>query len=688
MLPSTFRHIKGISAKKEAQLWRVGVLTWDDLEGRLNPQYSLFSDATRPTESLNLIRLSKEAYRVGNADFFAQYLDRQEHYRIALEYPNDTLFLDIETTGLSRYYDYITLIGWSIGGEYDVYVRGDSDEKLRAALSRAKTVVTFNGTIFDLPFVRQEFREVSIPKAHVDLRFLSRRAGLSGGQKAIEESIGLQRGSEIKEMTGEGAPVLWHRYRRGDLKALKLLIEYNHADIEGMKHIFDYTVTKLAKEQHWPKSSNGLTRFSDLESELRWVANSRLSSGTEIVPYSEEARPAINIDDLILTDREPRLCVVGIDLTGHESRKSGWCALEGRSATTRELGTDREIISETIKVRPYLVSIDSPLSLPTGRTSVDDSDPGREKYGIMRYCERVLKKRGVNVYPALIPSMQKLTARGIRLANKFRSLGLPVIESYPGAAQDVMNIPRKRASIEFLERGLAEFGIEGDFIVNPVSHDQLDAITSAIVGVFFWSGKFEKLGDGRYGEEALIIPDLTVDPTKWRGRIVVGVSGPVAAGKTTAAQYLAQRGFSYGRYSQVIEQIARESNRLPSKKMLQNVGRDVNKRFGQRWLGRKLLQMLPAEGNLVIDGVRFKEDHAFLVEVFGPAYFHMHVTAPFQVREKRYKAREGRGADFKKIDSHPVERHAGELRELAMVVENVSSIAALESEIDAILDAN
>ena len=37
-----------------------------------------------------------------------------------LERPRDILFLDIETTGLSRYYDYVTLIGFAIDGEYRV----------------------------------------------------------------------------------------------------------------------------------------------------------------------------------------------------------------------------------------------------------------------------------------------------------------------------------------------------------------------------------------------------------------------------------------------------------------------------------------------------------------------------------------------------------------------------------------
>src|SRR5207302_6513839 len=122
---------------------------------------------------------------------------------------------------------------------------------------------------------------------------------------------------------------------------------------------------------------------------------------------------------------------------------------------------------------------------------VTNDEPGRDEFGILRQCERILKRRGVNVYPSLIDSMQNLTARGIRLANALRSMGVPVIESYPGAAQDIMGIPRKRASLEYLKDGLADFGIEGDFITNKVSHDELDAITSAIVGVFFWSGKFE-----------------------------------------------------------------------------------------------------------------------------------------------------------------------------------------------------
>ena len=63
----------------------------------------------------------------------------------------------------------------------------------------------------------------------------------------------------------------------------------------------------------------------------------------------------------------------------------------------------------------------------------------------------------------------------MRLAERFRSLGIPVIESYPGAAQDIMGIPRKGAGVEYLRQGLADFGVRGSFVDNTVSHDELDA---------------------------------------------------------------------------------------------------------------------------------------------------------------------------------------------------------------------
>jgi len=202
------------------------------------------------------------------------------------------------------------------------------------------------------------------------------------------------------------------------------------------------------------------------------------------------------------------------------------------------ISTDADIIEKTIQAKPHLISIDSPLCLPFGRNTVFDDDPAREEFGIMRQCERELKRRGINVYPSLLPSMQKLTARGIRLAEHFRGLGLPVIESYPGAAQDIMRIPRKGAGEKWLKIGLGGFGVTGEFLEKKVTHDELDAITSALVGTFHLAELSEELGTSN--EPPLIIPDLKIS----RRPNVIGVSGPIAAGKTTVAKILEKSGYA------------------------------------------------------------------------------------------------------------------------------------------------
>lgn len=685
LLPSTFLHIKGISPKRELELWQKGIVSWDALEAILNPQTSLFEDQPNGGNIWSVLAQSRQALQEENADFFSEKLPSYEHYRVALTFPSSTLFMDIETTGLSRYYDYITLIGWSIGGEYGVYIKGGDDAQLRAAIRKARTIVTFNGTLFDLPFIKQEFPDLVIPKAHVDLRFFLKRRGLSGGQKLIEKEMGLIRNSEIQGIGGEAAPILWHKYRRGDLDALKMLIEYNHADIEGMKFIFDKGIERMARQAQWPNTKKALGVFSKLKSKIIWRKEGAdyIAGKTRITPYKDKITPFITMSDLIDTNSDRKLRVVGIDLSGSETKLTGWCFLDGRLAITKGIATDDELVSETLRVKPHVVSIDSPLSLPAGRTSVYDNDPGRDEFGIMRYCERVLKKRGVNVYPALIPSMQRLTARGISLAKRFRKLGIPVIESYPGAAQDIMNIPRKRAGLEFLKDGLAEFGVEGKFLKEQVSHDELDAITSAVVGVFFWSGMYEKLGHESDPEEALFIPDLRVNPNNWRERTVVGLSGPLAAGKTTTAEYFKARGYHYGRYSQVVAAILREKGIQVTRETLQNLGEELHNSPGQLWLGHQLIGMLPKEGDIVIDGIRFPEDRALLVETFGPAFYHIHLQASPKIRRHRFMQREDTSVSFEKADAHHVESSVKSLSKLAdAVIRNESNLKGLEKEIE------
>ncbi|WP_017327633.1 ribonuclease H-like domain-containing protein [Synechococcus sp. PCC 7336] len=673
MLQSTFQHLKGIGPKKERQLWSCGIQSWDDFLNKQSLQLTLFAKDACEEIKNTILRASQKAIEEENSDFFFNRLNKKEHYRIPLSFPKRTIFLDIETTGLSRYYDTITIVGWSIGNEYRVYVKGDSERELLRALSCAKVIVTFNGSIFDLPFLRKEFPQIEIPKSHVDLRFFAKRVGLSGGQKAIETKIGLIRHESLQELNGEVAPLLWHRYRKGDLDALKTLILYNHADVEGMKHIFDFTVHKIIEGQEIPQDKHKTHHFSEYLSKISWYAlkenETDEHSQIKLKSFQGNSGPLISFNDLHkCTDSKTssetsKLRIVGIDLTGSEQRASGWCLLEGDRAITQRLYSDADIVHMTLEANPSLVSIDSPLSLPKGRKIVSDDDPGRGEYGITRYCERVLKKRGINVYPSLIKSMQGLTARGIKLAYKLRSLGVPVIESYPGAAQDIMNIPRKRVSIKFLVDGLVEFGIKGDFLNHSVTHDELDAITSAIVGCFLWTGNFEELGTDE--EDYLIIPNIDTSKNMLKGRKVIGLSGPISAGKTTAGEFLKSRGFHYERFSSVLAELLRNRDIEITRESLQIFGEKINKEPGQRWLCQQLTKHLPNEGDIVIDGLRFPEDHAFFVEKFGSAFMHIHIDSPAEVRLERYISKGGNQDEFEQAIQHPVEAEIHKISKLA-----------------------
>jgi uncharacterized protein YprB with RNaseH-like and TPR domain/predicted nuclease with RNAse H fold/dephospho-CoA kinase len=685
ILKASFLHLRGVSERRERELWRYGILTWEALRRQIATGSSLLRgwSAERLAKALEDCRTPLAEQDVA---FFASRFPRREYYRLALSFPRETIFLDIETTGLSLYYDYITLVGWSIADLYGLYLRGDSTDRLREALSRAKVIVTFNGSRFDLPFLRQEFPDLPIPAAHVDLRFLARRVDLSGPQKEIERRLRLRRGGDIASLDGRSAPLLWHEYRRGDLGALRRLIQYNHADIEGMKHILDVVVRRLLLSRRTPRTIWPSCRFAHLRSTIRWSTDrGRESKGRISLPTFHDDRPSVSLASL--AGGWPALRIVGIDLTGSEKRASGWCQLIGKDAETRLLHSDHDLIQATLASRPDLVSIDSPLSLPRGRMRVTDDDPGRGSFGIMRTCERVLRRRGLNVYPCLLPSMQRLTERGIRLAAALRARGLPTIESYPGAAQDILGIPRKRASLTLLRDGLSCFGVGGEWLNRQVTHDELDSITAALVGVFFWAGRSEGLGDRDEGQ--LVVPDLRTDPAQWFGRRVVGFSGPIGAGKTSAARILEEQGYVYGRFSQVLEEMLRSRGASVNREALQDLGEQIHRSPGQRWLCQQVVAALPKMGNIVIDGLRHPEDHAFLVEEYGPAFVHIYIDAPEAIRRTRYAERGGSMEDFAEATAHVSERNVGRLAELAHIrLTNAGSYEDLKRAILRIVGAH
>jgi predicted nuclease with RNAse H fold/dephospho-CoA kinase len=592
----------------------------------------------------------------------------------ALEHPNRVLFLDVETTGLSRYYDDVTLVGWLLDGVYRVYIAGDDPKLLLSSLQSASALVTFNGTLFDLAFLEKTFAGLALPRFHADLRYLTKRVGLTGGQKAIEKQLGIFIRDAVKDVDGPEAVLLWHKYLRGDKQSLQRLIEYNRCDVVGMRQILDHVVSWLVIE---PDFWFITQRFSFQPYILAGWATSK----AELPPPLRLGRPKATFSSLLDGTPAEKATIVGIDLTGSETKPSGWCVLHGADAETGMIGSDDEIVTLIVSRTPALVSIDSPLSLPYGRNHVGDDDPTRSEFGIMRSCERELRRRGINVYPCLLPSMQGLTRRGMSLAARLRDLGIPVIESYPGAAQDIMGIPRKGASEELLKQGLMDFGILGPFGVETVRHDELDAITSALVGSFFLAGKYEALGGDL--DDPLIIPDVKAVPVP----LVIGISGRICAGKTTAARLFERIGFAYTRFSLVIDEEIIARGELPTRETRQRTGLEINRMKRQRWLCERVIGRVRDQAFIVVDGLRFREDHAFLTERFGARFLHLHVIAPTDIRRERYDRQHIDDTSFNHSDADAVEGEVDDLARLAQVtVDNSATIDDLRTAVGKIAE--
>ena len=149
-------------------------------------------------------------------------------------------YLDIETTGLSWLYNDITVIGiYCVNGSDDKLIQlvGNDvgKENLLEALDGVDTIYTYNGSRFDIPFIRASLGlDLTEHYYHHDLMYDCWRNNLYGGFKAVEQQLGINR--QLMGINGFEAVLLWWRYLDyGDQDAMALLLEYNREDVVNLK---------------------------------------------------------------------------------------------------------------------------------------------------------------------------------------------------------------------------------------------------------------------------------------------------------------------------------------------------------------------------------------------------------------------------------------------------------------------
>ena len=237
MLLQTFCHIEGVSEETELKIWQQNIKDWDHfLSAFDSEQFDLPAKKCRTIAAE--LHFSKSHLEKRNLQYFKQRLPGKEHWRLVPV--GRVAYVDIETTGLSKWSDIITVIGvYDEHNGHRWYVKGENLEDAAADIAGFDIIVTFNGKLFDIPFIEHHLPVSCRDHVHLDLRYLLKEFGYRGGLKRIEETLGIAREAAVADIDGREAVRLWNRFCRGGEEAKALLLHYNEEDTKNLKTLLD-----------------------------------------------------------------------------------------------------------------------------------------------------------------------------------------------------------------------------------------------------------------------------------------------------------------------------------------------------------------------------------------------------------------------------------------------------------------
>ncbi len=149
-------------------------------------------------------------------------------------------YLDIETTGMSWKHEEVTVVGLAIEQGQAMKVIQLVGEAISAArliesLRGVERIYTYNGSRFDLPFLRRRLGvNLETVFAHRDLMYDCWKHKLKGGLKKVEQTLGIARATQ--GIDGWMAVRLWWNYvNNQDRQSLRTLLEYNREDVINLR---------------------------------------------------------------------------------------------------------------------------------------------------------------------------------------------------------------------------------------------------------------------------------------------------------------------------------------------------------------------------------------------------------------------------------------------------------------------
>ena len=113
----------------------------------------------------------------------------------------------------------------------------------------------------------------------------------------------------------------------------------------------------------------------------------------------------------------------------------------------------------------------------------------------------------------------------------------------------------------------------------------------------------------------------------------VGLTGTNGSGKTSAADYLKERGFRYLSLSDEIRLELANRNEPPTRENMTRLGNELRARFGAAVLAQRVMARLAEDCDYVIDSIRNPSEVAALKQL--PGFRLVHFDAPIEQRYLR-----------------------------------------------------
>lgn len=186
------------------------------------------------------------------------------------------------------------------------------------------------------------------------------------------------------------------------------------------------------------------------------------------------------------------MIIAGIDLSGKEENPSGICVLYKKlniKVILKTLYSDEDILKEMKTLKPSIVAVDAPLSLPLGRCCLE-KECECALGGHFRRADLEIRSYG-RMLPLTFQGMKMLTLRGIKFAAELKKQW-EVIETHPCTGRRMLGLEEPEDLGKLLD------------LPPDAGVHELDAAMAAVTGYLYLNDCFMELGDPSEG--TIIIP--------------------------------------------------------------------------------------------------------------------------------------------------------------------------------------